>query len=410
MHQRNERTRQMHRISVMLACAALLAGVLCPLPAAAHRFGPPWQSRVVADSTIVYSQPDAAAAPVGPLEKGQIVVVLNEVTPEWTQIPVGFVRSSDIAEEFLPWIAEVTLPSISIYARPNTREPIRRTARQGDLLRVAGVSPGIDGDTSTWWATTEGYVRLDGLREATSDWARNWTVPQADLAPLGWWGAVRAQANVRAAATTQAPVVGGFAAGDRVKVLEEVEGDAVGGNLTWYRVDGGRYAGALVHSSLIGRIAEPRPVVAEAPEMESPTPWIAVSRKTATLTYFEADGTPKFTTYVSLGRAGVETPAGDYSTMGKYRYDTMSSASVADADHAYHLPNVPSVEYYRDGGYAIHGTYWHDHFGGVESQGCINLTWADSAYLFGLTQPTVAPEDLARWAINLPATPLRILE
>jgi hypothetical protein len=41
---------------------------------------------------------------------------------------------------------------------------------------------------------------------------------------------------------------------------------------------------------------------------------------------------------------------------------------------------------------------------------CINLTWADSAYLFTLTRPTVAPEDLARWAVNnLPATPLRIL-
>jgi lipoprotein-anchoring transpeptidase ErfK/SrfK len=168
-----------------------------------------------------------------------------------------------------------------------------------------------------------------------------------------------------------------------------------------------------VHSSLITRLPPPKPVVAAPPELAenaTPGPWIAVSRASATLTYFAADDTPVFTTLVSLGRAGVDTPQGDYGTMGKYRFDTMTSTSVADADHSYHLPNVPWVEYYRDGGYAIHGTYWHDHFGQVESQGCINLTWADSAYLFNLTQPTVAPQDLARWAVGeLKATPLRIL-
>ena len=93
--------------------------------------------------------------------------------------------------------------------------------------------------------------------------------------------------------------------------------------------------------------------------------------------------------------------------MGKYRFDNMSSTTVIDAEHAYHLPNVPFVQYYLDGGYAIHSTYWHDHFGLVESQGCVNLTWADSAYLFSLTLPIVAPGDIARWAINIPATPLR---
>jgi lipoprotein-anchoring transpeptidase ErfK/SrfK len=113
---------------------------------------------------------------------------------------------------------------------------------------------------------------------------------------------------------------------------------------------------------------------------------------------------------VSLGRAGVETPEGEYSTMGKYKFDNMSSLTVSDADHEYFLPNVPFVEYYLDGGYAIHATYWHDQFGQVESQGCINVTWADGAYLFGLTQPQVAAADIARWAIgDLKATPVLIV-
>jgi hypothetical protein len=88
----------------------------------------------------------------------------------------------------------------------------------------------------------------------------------------------------------------------------------------------------------------------------------------------------------------------------------MTSTSVANADHAYFLPNVPFVEYYLNGGYAIHSTYWHDQFGQRESQGCINLTWSDGAYLFGLTQPTVADGDIARWAIGeLKATPVVIV-
>jgi lipoprotein-anchoring transpeptidase ErfK/SrfK len=385
------------------------------MTAHANRFGPPWQSRVVVDQATLYAQPDANATPVGPLSRGQIVVVVNETTnpdgSQWTQTPDGWIVSNQIAEDIQPWTAEVSVPSVSIYARPNARDPIRRTAKQGDLLRVAGAAPGIDGDASVWWSTTEGFVGLHTLRTASSDWASNWTLPDASEAPGGWWGAVRSQANVRAGASTKAPAVGTLAPGDRVKVLAEVKGDAVSGNATWYRIDGGRYAGAVVHSSLVTKMAPPKQVVAPRPD-DAPAGLgtIVVSRSAASLTYLDVDNQPQFTTYVSLGRAGVETPQGEYQTMGKYRFDNMSSLTVANADHAYFLPNVPFVEYYLDGGYAIHSTYWHDQFGQVESQGCINITWSDGAYLFGLTQPTVADGDIARWAIGeLKATPVLIV-
>jgi hypothetical protein len=398
----------------MLAATVWLA--TGTLVASANRFGPPWQSRVIVDQTTLFSQPDRSSTPVGPLTRGALVVVTNEITSNdgaaWTQVPDGWLLSSDIAEETAPWIAEVSVASVSIYARPNTSEPIRRTARQGDLLRVTGASPGIEGDTNAWWSTTEGYVGLRTLREATSDWARNWTLPSAADAPSGWWAAIRSQANVRAGATTQAPIVGSLVPGDRVKVLAEVQGDAVGANTTWYRIDGGRYAGALIHSSLVTRMPDPKEVVVPRP-MDAPDGLgtIVVSRAASTLTYLDVDNTPRFSTYVSLGRAGVDTPEGEYETMGKYRFDPMTSNSVSNADHAYYLPNVPFVQYYLDGGYAIHSTYWHDHFGLVESQGCINLTWADGAYLFGLTQPTVADGDLARWALDgAPATPVLIVQ
>src|SRR5712692_9029324 len=133
-----------------LAYAGL--GLLTPT-ALASRFDPPWQSRVVVDQTTLYSQADRGSAPVGPLLHGQVVVVVNELTgtdgKAWTQVPDGFVQSSDVAEDMTPWIAEVSVPSVWIFARPSAKEPIRRSAKQGDLLRVSGVSPGIEGDTAT---------------------------------------------------------------------------------------------------------------------------------------------------------------------------------------------------------------------------------------------------------------------
>src|SRR5579859_7764090 len=117
---------------VMLGWLAL--GVI---PAHANRFGPPWQSRVIVDQATLVSQPDPRSTPVGPLSRGQLVVVVGETTaPDgtaWTQTPDGWLPSSQIQEDMQPWVAEVSVPSVSIYARPNTGEPIRRTAKQGDL-------------------------------------------------------------------------------------------------------------------------------------------------------------------------------------------------------------------------------------------------------------------------------------
>lgn len=379
----------------------------------ANRFGPPWQAEVSVEQTVAYSQPDRAAPPVGPLGKGARLPVLDLATDaegaEWARTPVGFIPASDLEEVTAPWVAEVAVPSVAVYAKPDARSAIRRTARQGDLLRVMGMSPGLDGDTGIWWATTEGYVGLDTIAPATSDWAQRWTVPDPSEALGGWWGAIRSEANVRAGPSTEAPVVGRLVPGDRVKVLAEGQGAAVGGNATWYRIDGGRYAGGWVHSSLVSRLPEPTARIAPPPDDALPGPWIVVDRSSATLAYV-VDGRPQFTTYVSLGRAGVETPSGNYSTFGKYRADDMTSSSVPDADHSYDLPNVPFTQYYRLGGYAIHGAYWHDHFGSLESQGCVNLTWADAAYLFSLTRPEVPEGSNALWTDAERATPVVILE
>jgi hypothetical protein len=378
--------------------------------ALADRFGPPWVAEVTVERTIAYTAPDRASPPSGPLGKGAMVVVV-EKPGEWTHTHVGFVPTADTRERREPWTARVVAESVSVRAKPNAGSDVRRTASQGQLLRVTGASPGLDGDTGTWWSTTEGYVPLNAIEAADANdrWVRGWAVPGAEEATKGWWGEVSGEANVRAGPTTEAPIVGEFAGGERVKVLAEEAGLDVAGSPTWYRIDGGRFAGARVHSSLVKKIDAPKPTAAppDSPRAGEGAA-LVVDRKTQTLTLLR-DGKPEFATYVALGKAGKETPAGVYGTFAKYRADDMTSATVPDAERPYDLPNVPFAQYYKEDGQAIHGTYWHDLFGTDQSQGCVNLTWTDAAYLFGQTEPSVPAEANERSASASQATPVIIV-
>lgn len=403
---------------LLVVVVGLATAIGLPAPAAhADRFGLPWQGVVVVDGVVTRAEATSQSQAIGPLGKGARVPVLAAVEGEpgpdgsatWYSTSVGFLPGAVVREDREPWIAEVTRNRVPIHAKPDAKSPIRRHAKAADLLRVVGVSPGLDGDQNVWWATTEGFVPLDAIREATSDAASRWTMPQAAEAATGWWGQITDLANVRAVPSTRAPIVGHLSRGQRVKVLGEEQGQVVSGSPVWYRIDGGRYAGARVHSSLIKRTAPP-PASAVAPDRPpADQTWIVVDRKASTLTLVEG-GRPSFVTYVSLGKAGVDTPKGDYSTFGKFRRDDMTSSSVPNATGSYDLPNVPFTQYYAEGGYAIHGTYWHDGYGTVQSQGCVNLTVTDGAYLFERTKPSVPSGANERWASIAQATPVIILD
>lgn len=381
-------------------------------PAAANRFGPPWMDRVVAEHSTIYSAPDQNSVAVGQLAHGAILVVTGaEQTDseghEWTQTNLGFVPSSDVAEDFDPWVADVTVASAAVYAKPNAKDAVRITVHEGDLMRVTGVSPGMQGDTNLWWSTTDGYVAIDALQPSQNPWSYQWTVPDSLLALNGWWGSTTGDTRVRAGPSTDAPTVGHLPSGNLVKVLVEGPGQDVQGNSTWYRVDGGRYAGGWVHSSLIKHAAEPSPNTTSPPDGSTSGRWIVVDRAHHTLTLVD-NGQPVFVTYVALGVAGRDTPAGTYSTWGKYRADDMTSSSVQNPGGYYDLPNVPDTQYYKDGGFAIHGTYWHDEFGTDQSHGCVNVTWTDGRYLFNQTLPRVLDSELTT-PTGQPATDVVIL-
>ncbi len=84
---------------------------------------------------------------------------------------------------------------------------------------------------------------------------------------------------------------------------------------------------------------------------------------------------------VSTGRDGFETPRGSFTIFSKLPLQTMRGSAGGET---WEVPNVPSVMYFQGGGYAIHGTYWHNSFGtGARlSHGCVNLSLDKAAWLY----------------------------
>ena len=111
--------------------------------------------------------------------------------------------------------------------------------------------------------------------------------------------------------------------------------------------------------------------------------WIDVHLTTQRLVAYEGERAV-YSAVVSTGTADHPTVTGRYRIRRKYRYDDMAYPG------RYYLPDVPHVMYFY-GGYAIHGTYWHNNFGTPMSYGCVNLTVPDAQWLFDWTTPALPP-------------------
>ncbi|MGH2350515.1 MAG: L,D-transpeptidase family protein, partial [Chloroflexota bacterium] len=108
--------------------------------------------------------------------------------------------------------------------------------------------------------------------------------------------------------------------------------------------------------------------------------WVDVDVTTQSLVAYEGDW-PVFRALVSTGLPRTPTPVGTYRVFTKLVADDMRGGSVATGDY-YFLPKVPYVMYFLEGGYALHGTYWHSNFGHPMSHGCVNLTPEHAKWLF----------------------------
>lgn len=127
--------------------------------------------------------------------------------------------------------------------------------------------------------------------------------------------------------------------------------------------------------------AAPADVVAPPPGAPSgQAKWVEVDLTHQYLRAWEYN-TKVFGQYISSGVAPNYTPTGTFQIYVHLRYDDMKNGKAGDADY-YDLKDVPWVMYFYQGGYALHGTYWHHNFGTPMSHGCVNMTIDGAAWVY----------------------------
>lgn len=110
--------------------------------------------------------------------------------------------------------------------------------------------------------------------------------------------------------------------------------------------------------------------------------WIHVDLSRQLLTAYEGDRLV-YATLVSTGNRDHPTPPGRYRVWYKAIHAAMHGDEPADP---YFVDEVPYAMFFRRG-MALHGTFWHGRFGRRMSHGCVNLSFADAAWLFAWAPP-----------------------
>jgi lipoprotein-anchoring transpeptidase ErfK/SrfK len=82
---------------------------------------------------------------------------------------------------------------------------------------------------------------------------------------------------------------------------------------------------------------------------------------------------------VSTGMYYTPTVRGQFKIYKKFDLQDMSGRYYPY--NYYYLKNVPNVMYFYQE-YAIHGAYWHNHFGSKYSHGCVNEPVGFSKWLY----------------------------
>lgn len=116
------------------------------------------------------------------------------------------------------------------------------------------------------------------------------------------------------------------------------------------------------------------------PEAVPVDKWIEINLYEQTLTAYE-NGNLVFATLISSGTPPFYTKPGVFQVYKKLEFDPMWGAFEADRSDYYYLEEVPYIMYY-DELRALHGAYWQTLLGYQRSHGCVNLSVADSHWLY----------------------------
>lgn len=137
-----------------------------------------------------------------------------------------------------------------------------------------------------------------------------------------------------------------------------------------------------------------------SPEVPAGEKRIEVSLARQVLTAYESDQIVLRTSISSGIRSSTsgnglptETPTGSFNITSKLSAKYMGASRLTDTLGDRFLPGVPWTAYFAEGGYAIHGAYWHNNFGAPMSRGCVNVRPREAQWLYRWMTPTAAPHE-----------------
>lgn len=126
---------------------------------------------------------------------------------------------------------------------------------------------------------------------------------------------------------------------------------------------------------------------------------IEISLAQQSLTAYEGDQIVLRTSISSgvrnsgLGGLPTETPKGTFSIYAKLPAKYMGDDRLTDNLGDRFLPGVPWTMFFAEGGYAIHGAYWHNNFGAPMSRGCVNVRPEEALWLYRWVTPIIDPNE-----------------
>ncbi len=143
-----------------------------------------------------------------------------------------------------------------------------------------------------------------------------------------------------------------------------------------YSIEGGRYLDRR-DINLIEFAARPRSVGPDEP-------WLDVQLSQQTLVAYLGDR-PVYATLVSTSRTA--TPPGEYRIQRKRAWARMRSKPDYRRKWDVTTPWAITMK----GRLAMHLAYWHNQFGRIKSQGCVNLSARDAKWVWDFTGPALPP-------------------
>jgi len=314
----------------------------------------------------IYLIPPADCLPLGPSQPLTSLAKVGYNLPPHP--PVGSSPSADLGT--IPYLyIKVTADKakIPLYTSPPEKRDDPAPVYQDPGFKYFSYLNSVETEDGFYYYTRGGYY-VDGeyVARAAVPTFQGVEIKESSRTPFGW---ILSTAESQTAPGSNQPLSGKkYNRFNRVNVYQcqEASGEE------WCMVDLNEW----IPSRFIAQVTPSK----APPEGVTNGRWIEVNLFEQTVTVYD-NNKLVFATLTSTGLDPYFTQPGLFQIYQKKESETMSGAFAADRSDYYYLEDVPYTMYF-DKARALHGAYWHSIFGYPRSHGCVNLSIADSHWLY----------------------------